>query len=70
MQFNGPYSHATFSETDERYRELGFEIIDYGCCKVISHHKWGTKAYVGCIITSASIESNVLKNILSSPSLS
>ena len=52
----GPYSHSTFLETDERYRELGFEIKDFGCCKVISHHKWGTKSYVGCIITSAEYE--------------
>ena len=62
----GPFTHATLFETDERYRELGFEIIDYGCCKVISHHKWGTKSYIGCIITNAPSESSFMKNILSS----
>jgi hypothetical protein len=61
--YSGPFSHATFFETDERYRNFGFEIIDYGCCKVISHHKWGTKSFVGCIITSAPNESSCIQNL-------
>lgn len=63
----GPFTHATFYETDERYRELGFDIIDYGCCKVISHHKWGTKSYVGCIITTASSDTSFIKDLLKNP---
>ncbi|RNA13462.1 methylmalonic aciduria and homocystinuria type D mitochondrial [Brachionus plicatilis] len=59
--FKSPYSHATFYESDERYRKLGFEIIDYGCCKVISHHSWGTKTYVGCLLTTASPDSQIVK---------
>lgn len=58
-----PYTHAAFYETDERYRHLGFEIIDNGCCKVISHHAWGTKAYIGCILTNNS-NASLLKEII------
>lgn len=59
-----PYTHVTFYETDERYRHLGFEIIDHGCCKVISHHKWGTKTYVGCLITNASLNGKFVKDTI------
>ncbi|CAF0837462.1 unnamed protein product [Brachionus calyciflorus] len=59
--YKSPYSHATFYETDERYRKLGLEIVDYGCCKVISHHKWGTKTYVGCLLTTAPADSQIVK---------
>lgn len=61
--YNSPYSHATFYETDERYHQLGFEILDYGCCKVISHHKWGTKTYVGCLLTTAGVESKIVNDL-------
>lgn len=59
-----PFTHATFYETDERYQKLGFEIIDQGCCKVISHHKWGTRTYVGCVLTNASTNNKFLNRVL------
>lgn len=57
-------NHAAFYETDERFRNLGFEIVDYGCCKVISHHKWGTKTYVGCLLTTAKVDGKFVKEIM------
>jgi len=61
--FKSPYSHATFWETDERYQQLGFEILDHGCCKTIAHHKWGTKTYVGSLITSASVNAEIVQQL-------
>lgn len=49
----GQHTNASLYETDERYRKLGFEIDDLGCCKVIRHHIWGTHAYIGCLFTNA-----------------
>jgi hypothetical protein len=31
---------------------------------VISHHVWGTKAYVGCLLTTASSESKLVKTLI------
>ncbi|KAK3588042.1 hypothetical protein CHS0354_012088 [Potamilus streckersoni] len=56
----GECTSDTLFETDERYRKLGFEIEDLGCCKVIRHHLWGTHAYVGCLFTNAPVDHPVL----------
>jgi len=60
----GEYSHATMFETDERYRHLGFTIEDLGCCRVLRHHRWGTRAFVGSLLTDAPMDSPDLQNVL------
>lgn len=60
----GPYTNATLLETDERYRHFGFTIEDLGCCKVITHHLWGSNAFVGCLFTNAPSESREVQKIL------
>ena len=64
FQFFGPHTNSTLFETDERYNHLGFNILDLGCCKVISHHLWGSYAIVGTIFTNAPANSNALGSSL------
>jgi hypothetical protein len=61
----GAYTNSTLFETDERYRRLGFEINDVGCCKVISHHLWGSNAYVGSIFTNAPMDHPAVNTVVS-----
>ncbi|XP_071484038.1 cobalamin trafficking protein CblD-like [Diadema antillarum] len=51
-------------ETDERFRHLGFDIEDLGCCKCIRHAVWGTHIFVGAIFTNAPTDSSLIKSIL------
>lgn len=62
--FFSPFSHDTLFETDERFRYLGFEIDDLGCCKCIHHPIWGAYAFVGTIFTDASSSSPILRSIM------
>ncbi|XP_060081542.1 cobalamin trafficking protein CblD-like [Ylistrum balloti] len=64
--FYGPHTNATMFETDEVYRKLGFEIEDLGCCKVIRHHIWGTKCYVGCLFTNAPLTHPIIEMMIDS----
>ena len=41
------FTTDTLFETDERYKKLGFNIDDIGCCKIITHQKWGSHIFVG-----------------------
>merc|ERR1719362_1891812 len=34
-------SSTTLAECDERYRSLGFEILELGCCKALCDDKFG-----------------------------
>jgi len=58
------HTNTTMFETDEKFRLLGFRIEDLGCCKVISHNKFGRNVFVGCIVTNAAAGSDVVDNII------
>ena len=64
LQFYSPYSHATLFETDDRFRYFGFEILDLGCCKCISHPLWGPHTFVGTIFTDASTSTPAIQSIM------
>jgi len=53
--YKAPHTNFTMFETDERYRQLGMDIRDLGCCKVISHPVWGTYCFIGTIFTDAPV---------------
>ncbi|XP_030283949.1 metabolism of cobalamin associated Db isoform X4 [Sparus aurata] len=60
-KFFGSYTNNTLFETDDRYRQLGFQIEDLGCCRVIRHSLWGTHVFVGVIFTNALPNSLIMK---------
>ncbi|XP_039882274.1 metabolism of cobalamin associated Db [Simochromis diagramma] len=63
LAYFGPYTNNTLYETDDRYRHLGFQIEDLGCCKVIRHSLWGTHAFVGTIFTSTPPDTPTMKTL-------
>lgn len=66
LPFFGSYTNNTLFETDDRYRHLGFQIEDLGCCRVIRHSIWGTHVFVGTIFTNAPPNSFIMKKLKSS----
>lgn len=44
-------------ETDDAIFNLGYQILDFGCCKAVSHPRWGTKSFLSIIVSNASKES-------------
>lgn len=50
---NGERTAATLFETDDRMSLMGFELTDFGCCKVIGSKLWGHHAFVGVLFFSA-----------------
>lgn len=61
--FYSAYTTDTLFETDYRYKKLGFEINDLGCCKVIVHSVWGVNVYVGSLFTNAPIDHPVITKL-------
>merc|ERR1719420_906611 len=61
--FSSHTNHTLF-ETNECYKQLGFDIEDLGCCKVITHRKFGRHVFVATIVTNAAEKSDVMENII------
>jgi len=61
--FKGAHTNFTMFETDERYRRLGMEIRDLGCCKVVSHPVWGTYSFIGTLFTDAPVTHPLVRGV-------
>ena len=64
VQFFAAHSNHTLQETDERFAHFGFEVLDLGCCRCISHPHWGTHTFVGTIFTSAPTDASSIVGIM------
>lgn len=53
QQHHAASSSGSFAETDDRLSQYGYRILDYGCCKAVSHPEWGTHVMVGAVFTDA-----------------
>ncbi|GMR57787.1 hypothetical protein PMAYCL1PPCAC_27982, partial [Pristionchus mayeri] len=60
----GKFVNTSLFETDDAYRKMGFRIEDLGCCKVLQHAAWGSRAFVGTIFTDAPVESQIVKDMI------
>lgn len=57
------HRNEVLTETDDRFNQLGFEVEDLGCCKVLLHKYWKSNVFVGVIFTNAPVESHVFDNM-------
>ncbi|KAF8382813.1 hypothetical protein PRIPAC_71955, partial [Pristionchus pacificus] len=60
----GKFVNTSLFETDDAYRKMGFKIEDMGCCKVLQHATWGSRAFVGTIFTDAPVESTIVRDMI------
>jgi hypothetical protein len=62
--FYSPHSNVVLQESDERFRYLGFDVRDLGCCRSIAHPTFGCHSFVGTIFTDSCIHSPTIQSIL------
>ncbi|WKX98279.1 hypothetical protein Q1695_013726 [Nippostrongylus brasiliensis] len=60
----GNFTNYTLFETDDAYKQMGFQIEDLGCCKVLQHVVWGTHAFVGTLFTDAPMDCAIVQDIV------
>jgi len=49
-------SQDSLIETDDRFKNFGFNMLDMACCKVLTHREWASHIFVGTIMTTAPSE--------------
>jgi hypothetical protein len=55
-QFCGTRGTTIFIETDDALLNFGYQILDFGCCKAVSHPSWDTYSFASIIYTTAPID--------------
>lgn len=63
LAFNSGNQNRTLFETDDRFNQLGFDVEDLGCCKVLMHKQWKSNVFVGVIFTNAPVESHLFADM-------
>jgi len=61
--FYSSHRNETLFDTDDRLNQLGFQVEDLGCCKVLMHKEWNSNVFVGMIFTNAPVESHFLETL-------
>ena len=47
------HSSSTLPETSDCYVQMGMDIVELGCCRVLSHPRWGTHVMATLLVTDA-----------------
>ncbi len=63
IQYYGVRGAGIYPETESAMTLLKYDLINTGCCKIISHPLWGTSCYPATLFTNVPLFE--LKRILS-----
>jgi len=56
IPYLGLAGNTVYMETDDAVNALGYQVLDFGCCKAVCHNKWSTFAFLSTFCSSAPVD--------------